>query len=57
MAINVDAFIKDAISEISREVKGRAIIGLSGGVDSSVCAILAHRALEIDWSRFTLTPD
>jgi GMP synthase (glutamine-hydrolysing) len=45
MAMNVDAFIKDAISEISREVKGRAIIGLSGGVDSSVCAILAHRAL------------
>ena len=45
MVMNVDAFIKDAISEISREVKGRAIIGLSGGVDSSVCAILAHRAL------------
>ncbi len=45
MAMNVEGFIKDAIFEISREVKGRAIIGLSGGVDSSVCAILAHRAL------------
>jgi GMP synthase (glutamine-hydrolysing) len=33
------------MEEIRRQVKGRAIIGLSGGVDSSVCAILAHRAL------------
>src|SRR5512136_124933 len=45
IVMNVENFIKDAISEIKREVKGRAIIGLSGGVDSSVCAILAHRAL------------
>lgn len=45
MAMNVERFIDDAIAEISRDVKGRAIIGLSGGVDSSVCAMLAHRAL------------
>jgi GMP synthase (glutamine-hydrolysing) len=45
MAMNVEGFIKDAIFEIQRDVKGRAIIGLSGGVDSSVCAVLAHRAL------------
>jgi GMP synthase (glutamine-hydrolysing) len=45
MAMNVEGFIKDAVFEIQREVKGRAIIGLSGGVDSSVCAVLAHRAL------------
>lgn len=45
MVMNVERFIKDAIEEIQREVKGRAIIGLSGGVDSSVCAMLAHRAL------------
>jgi GMP synthase (glutamine-hydrolysing) len=45
MVMNVERFIKDAISEIQRDVKGRAIIGLSGGVDSSVCAKLAHRAL------------
>jgi GMP synthase (glutamine-hydrolysing) len=45
MAMNASRFIEDAIAEIRREVKGRAIIGLSGGVDSSVCAVLAHRAL------------
>jgi GMP synthase (glutamine-hydrolysing) len=45
MALNVERFIQDAIQEILQEVKGRAIIGLSGGVDSSVCAMLANRAL------------
>ena len=45
MAMNAERFIEDAIAEIRRDVKGRAIIGLSGGVDSSVCAMLAHRAL------------
>jgi len=45
MAMNVERFIQDAIAEIKRDVQGRAIIGLSGGVDSSVCAMLAHRAL------------
>ncbi len=45
MAMNAERFIEEAIEEIRRDVPGRAIIGLSGGVDSSVCAILAHRAL------------
>jgi GMP synthase (glutamine-hydrolysing) len=45
MAMNAERFIQDAIAEIKRDVQGRAIIGLSGGVDSSVCAMLAHRAL------------
>lgn len=45
MAMNAQRFIEDAIAEIRRDVQGRAIIGLSGGVDSSVCAMLAHRAL------------
>jgi GMP synthase (glutamine-hydrolysing) len=45
MAMFVERFIQDAIEDIRRQVKGRAIIGLSGGVDSSVCAILAHRAI------------
>jgi len=45
MAMNVQRFIEDAIEEIRREVSGRAIIGLSGGVDSAVCAMLAHRAI------------
>ncbi|WP_424443395.1 7-cyano-7-deazaguanine synthase, partial [Methanothrix sp.] len=43
--MNVERFIEDAIAEIKRNIQGRAIIGLSGGVDSSVCAVLAHRAL------------
>ncbi|NYT02291.1 MAG: glutamine-hydrolyzing GMP synthase subunit GuaA [Methanosarcinales archaeon] len=45
MGLDVERFIEDAISEIRQEVKGKAIIGLSGGVDSSACAILARRAL------------
>jgi GMP synthase (glutamine-hydrolysing) len=45
MVMDAQRFIKDAIAEIKRDVTGRAIIGLSGGVDSSVAAILAHRAI------------
>lgn len=45
MAMNVQRFIEEAIAEIRRDIQGRAIIGLSGGVDSSVCAMLAYRAL------------
>jgi GMP synthase (glutamine-hydrolysing) len=45
MSLNVDQFIENAIAEIGRDVEGKAIIGLSGGVDSSVCAILGHRAI------------
>jgi GMP synthase (glutamine-hydrolysing) len=44
--VDVDSFITDAVADIKSKVKdGRALIALSGGVDSSVCAILAHRAL------------
>jgi GMP synthase (glutamine-hydrolysing) len=45
MGLNVQNFIDDAIAEIRQEVKGKAIIGLSGGVDSSVCAFLARKAI------------
>ncbi|MHC1631115.1 MAG: glutamine-hydrolyzing GMP synthase [Methanotrichaceae archaeon] len=45
MGLNVQKFIDDAIAEIRREVKGKAIIALSGGVDSSVCTFLARKAL------------
>ena len=38
--------IDDAIERIRRQVgKGRVILGLSGGVDSSVAAALIHRAI------------
>ncbi|MFC6990702.1 glutamine-hydrolyzing GMP synthase [Haladaptatus sp. GCM10025707] len=44
--VNVDEFIPEAEAEIRDEVgDGHAIIALSGGVDSSVAATLAHRAV------------
>ncbi len=44
--VNVEEFVKKAIEEIRERVKeGKAIIALSGGVDSSVCAVLAHKAI------------
>ncbi len=43
--VKVDTFIPKSIEYIKRECTGRAIIALSGGVDSSVCAVLAHRAI------------
>jgi GMP synthase (glutamine-hydrolysing) len=44
--VDVNTFIDEAIAGIRDQVKGgKALIALSGGVDSSVCAILAHRAL------------
>ncbi len=43
--VKADKFINDGIKRIKNEIKGRAIIALSGGVDSSVCAVLAHRAI------------
>jgi len=44
--VDVNGFINDAIADIQAKVgDGKALIALSGGVDSSVCAILAHRAL------------
>jgi GMP synthase (glutamine-hydrolysing) len=44
--VDTDAFIGEAVAGIRDRVKGgKALIALSGGVDSSVCAILAHRAL------------
>ena len=45
MGLNVPKFIDEAIEEIRRTVEGRAVIGLSGGVDSSVCAFLAREAI------------
>ena len=40
------AFIDSKISEIKKEVAGKEVIlGLSGGVDSSVCAVLLNKAI------------
>jgi len=44
--MDCDKFIDDAIAGINAEVgDGKAINALSGGVDSSVVTVLAHRAL------------
>jgi GMP synthase (glutamine-hydrolysing) len=42
----MEAFIDEAVEAVRQQVgSGRAICGLSGGVDSSVAAALVHRAL------------
>lgn len=46
MNFNPKKFISQAIKEIKEQVGNkRALAALSGGVDSTTCAILAHRAL------------
>lgn len=40
-----EKFVKEQIEHIQRTVKGRAIIACSGGVDSTVAAAIAGRAL------------
>src|SRR5512143_531063 len=44
--VNAEGFLRDAVEEIQRESgKARVVIALSGGVDSSVCAALAAKAI------------
>jgi len=44
--MDVQKFVEKAIKEIREKVKdGKAIIALSGGVDSSVCTVLAYKAI------------
>jgi GMP synthase (glutamine-hydrolysing) len=44
--VDTERFIREAIAEIRQEAKDRrVVIALSGGVDSSVCAALAARAI------------
>lgn len=43
---SMERFIEDAVREIREQVgDGRVLLGLSGGVDSAVCAALIHRAI------------
>lgn len=47
MRFNSKIFIDQAVRDIKHEVKGgRALVALSGGVDSATCAILAYKALD-----------
>ena len=42
----IESFIKESVENIKRSVgKDRVVLGLSGGVDSSVAAILIHKAI------------
>jgi len=42
----VESFVEEAVAGIRETVGDRgALLAMSGGVDSSVCAVLAHRAL------------
>ncbi len=42
---NAERFIEEQIANLKKDVKGKAIIAASGGVDSTVCAALVGRAL------------
>jgi len=42
----MEAFIQEAVEGIREQANGRPVLcALSGGVDSAVCAVLAHRAV------------
>ncbi|RZN63003.1 glutamine-hydrolyzing GMP synthase [Methanonatronarchaeum sp. AMET6-2] len=43
--VEAKKFIEEAVEDIDSEIDGDAMIALSGGVDSSVCAELAYRAI------------
>src|SRR5512136_479683 len=42
---NVEKFIEKTISALQSDIKGKALIAFSGGVDSSVCAALVNKAI------------
>jgi GMP synthase (glutamine-hydrolysing) len=42
---NEEKFIEKAITNLQKNIKGKALIAFSGGVDSTVCAILVNKAI------------
>jgi len=42
---HADKFIENTISQLKDEIKGKALIAFSGGVDSTVCAALVNKAI------------
>ncbi len=43
--MDVERFVAEQVAKAGNDIKGRAIIALSGGVDSTVSAILVNRAI------------
>ena len=42
---NTEKFIEKTLSTLQKEIKGKALIAFSGGVDSTVCAALVNKAI------------
>jgi len=42
---NAEKFIEETVNDLKNKIKGRAIIGASGGVDSTTAAILVNKAI------------
>jgi len=42
---NAENFIKETVEKIKEDVPGKALIAFSGGVDSTVCAVLVNKAI------------
>ena len=43
--LNAKNFIYQSISQLKQQIKGKALIAFSGGVDSTVCAVLVNMAI------------
>lgn len=42
---NADKFIEDTVEALKHKIEGKAVIGVSGGVDSTVAAVLVSKAI------------
>ena len=42
---DAEKFINETVSKLKEEITGKALIAFSGGVDSTVCAALAYKAI------------